>query len=207
MKKISYIVVTLAVMSLGGVLWLNVKAPLRLEGEAQAQLAPRSLVFDQGIGFYYYTNGQLHWLGYPTGERNNIREESIEITKNDFKLYSYGIDYSKSPMGLPPHLLNFCVVLYSPQYNLSNPDFLSRTVNERQGPYAVHFIPIPGSSYPTYEITCDLWPDLAKKVPTQVVWGFKVRDGVEGTVRPLIYWFMFKDPKAPPEDNVMSFGG
>lgn len=156
--------------------------------KAQAQELSQRFAFTQGIGFYYYTKGQMHWLGYPGVEHGRIRDECFPVSAGDFKLFTYGLDFSRTAFGLPPHLMDMAVLLYENQYNLDDPDFLSRNASERKGPYPVHFIPRSGYEQPVYEITCDLWDAIKKKEANWIVWGFKFRE-----TSPSVYWFAFRD--------------
>ena len=192
MKRWKLAVFMMVFLALAGAIAFTAGLKLNVAESARAQSLSEKPVFNQGIGYYVQTGGQLNWLGYPILERNTIRDQCLPVSKSDFKIFTYGIDYSKLPSGLPPHLDGFCVVLFESQYNLDNPDFLSREMQDRKGPYAVHFIPVAGYDQPVYELTCDLLNDVKKKSGMPIIWGLRIKDGGNG-VPPIVYWFTFKD--------------
>lgn len=175
---------------------------MRLGSEARAQgaVTPQKLLFDKGIGFYVLSDGQLTWLAYPTTDRDKVNEETGVVSPQDFKLYAYGIDYSHTPNGLPPHLNDFGVVLYTGQYYIDAPDYISHSLRDRRGPYPVHFVPIAGYDQPVYEITCDFWSELKAKQARPATWGFKIKDGTPNTT-PLVYWFKFQEAPLVNRNN------
>lgn len=187
-RRLRMMVMTMLAVAGLGLAALRLQPNLAQKAQAQSQELTRHLNFDKGIGFYYYSKGELHWLGYPNAERQRIRDECFPVSAGDFKLYAYGLDFSRTAFSLPPHLMDMAVVLYEMQYNLDDPDFLSRGVSERKGPYAVRFLPLSGYEQPAYEITCDLWDAIKKKGANWIVWGFKFRETAPG-----VYWFAFRE--------------
>lgn len=198
MKYKSYLFYLIAFIALAGTFALVHTATEKAAGSAHAAVYDTKFTFNKGIGFYALSGGQLVWLDYPLFEHDRLKEDALPVSKGDFRLFSYGIDYARNPAGLPPHLTDFAVVFHDTPYNIDSPDFLARNVEERRGPYAVHFLPIMGYDQPVYEITCDIWNALRQKGAPPVVWGFKIKDPGTGSV-PSVFWFSFKDLDQPQQ--------
>jgi hypothetical protein len=191
MKPRSLRIAALAALALAAAIAYQAGLAPKVTREARAQAYGPRLNFNQGIGFYAYSGGQLTWLKYPTTNRENIRAETMTVSKTDFHLYAYGLNYAATVFGLPPHMMDFAVVLRDTQINIDNPDFLKRDVDRRRGPYAVHFKPVAGYDQPVYEITCDLWESIKSKETYPITWGFKVKSGDNENAHG-IFWFSFK---------------
>lgn len=135
------------------------------------------LDFDKGIGYYVFSEGELHFLYYPSATGGGIsvtafgrRESALEnncvsVSPEDFALYSYGLDFSNNQ--LPPYLNGFAVRYFF----RGTSDWKGKKGIESSSEYATQFKPIAGYDQPTYEIHSVILESLKNGTTEHIMWG------------------------------------
>jgi hypothetical protein len=116
---------------------------------ASSVLANEKIIFDKGIGLYWYFGGETHFIYWTVssvsdGWVKNFQKSlplipSVPSIPKDSKFYSYGLDMRSIR---PPHMLG---------YGFAYVDLNGK----KHGTYAARFIPLDGYKQETYEINFD----------------------------------------------------